>query len=200
MIEYPNEVVKFNGPSPDTSVVHRWAVQSAKLRLHCDTRWPERLSLHFDVEALASEEYCGQCELSFSDHDMPEQFITATGPSFLDQWIISYTHALRPEPDTESPASVYTGIHEFFETFKMSLTFISGDRYQLKSEGNLEGSYFQCTCEVTLEYLRVHDSLPADIAKLEAVARQYLGPVNTTVNSNERAIWLDAKPAIDQYN
>ena len=70
----------------------------------------------------------------------------------------------------------------------------------MKSEGNLEGSYFQCTCEVTLEYLRVHDSLPADIAKLEAAARQYLGPVNTTVNSNERAIWLDAKPAIDQYN
>jgi len=193
MAKSSNEIVMFNGPSPDTPIYLRLAVQSATLRLYCRQKYPEHLSLGFDVSALAPEGYDGPFnELSFRDHDVPDQIITATGPGILDGYNITYNHGLRPEPDSESPASVYTGIHEFFETFKMSLTFISGDRYLMNCEGNLEGSYFRCDCESRFEYLRITDALPANIAELEETARRYLGPIKTTCTSNEHTIFFDA--------
>ena len=53
-----------------------------------------------------------------------------------------------------------------------------------------------CDCEATLEFLQIRGALPTDTAKLEETARLYLGPINTAIDSNERTIWLDAKPAV----
>jgi hypothetical protein len=193
MTKSSNEIVIFNGPSPDTPIYLRLAVQSATLRLYCRQEYPDRLSLSFDVSALAPEGYDGPFnELFFTDHSIPDQVITATGPGILDRFTITYNYAHRPEPNSESPASVYTGIHEFFETFRMSLTFIAGDKYLMNCEGNLEGSYFRCDCESKFEYLRITDKLPANISDLEETARRYLGQIETTYTSNEHTIYFDA--------
>ncbi len=197
MTKCSNEILLFDGPSP-----YRFLVESATLRLHMDMRYPEvGFDLGFDVEASAPKEYDDLTKrVNFRNHDIPGQVIAARGgPELLDGYTINFTETLSPH-DRESPASVYTGIHEFFETFKLTLSSIAMDRYRMKCEGNLEGRKFQCDCEARFDYLQLGLPPPANIEKFEETARRYLGPINTTLSSNKTWIHFKAMPALEVAN